>query len=199
MRKARVWATVAVAAVSLAIAMDASAQRGKKTKPDASQGAAVSQGIGANGEIAITYHRPGVKGRNVWEDQSENKAIGALVPKNGDPWPWRAGANEATTFTINEDMLIEGTDLPAGTYGLFMIPTGNNNWTIIFNKVAKQWGSFKYDKTQDVLRVDVKSVAAPMTEWLFYGFDDPDANSCVAYLQWEKVKIPFKIEMKNKN
>jgi hypothetical protein len=189
---------VMVAAVTLALAADASAQR-KPSKPDASQAATVSQTVGANGQVTITYHRPGVKGRNVWTDKSDNPRIGALVPRNGDPWPWRAGANEATTFTISEDVLIEGKELAAGTYGLFMIPTEGNNWNIIFNKTANQWGSFSYKKEDDVLRVDVKSVEAPMQEWLVYGFDNPDANSCVAFLHWEKVKIPFKIEVKNKS
>jgi len=197
MNTTRVLGTMMVAVAALSLAMDASAQR-KKTKPDPSQGATVSQTVGANGEITIAYHRPGVKGRNVWTDKSDNPKIGALVPRNGEPWPWRAGANEATTFTISEDMLIEGKDLAAGTYGLFMIPSDNNKWTIIFSKNPKQWGSFSYKKEEDALRVDVKSVEAPMQEWLVYNFDDPEANSCVAFLHWDKVKIPFKIEVKNK-
>jgi hypothetical protein len=194
MKRIARW-VLALAAVGL-ISMDAAAQR-NKTKPDASQEAEVSQTVGAMGKVTINYHRPGVHGRNVWTDKSDNPRIGALVPRDGEPWPWRAGANEATTFTISEDMLIEGKELAAGTYGLFMIPT-DTHWTIIFNKTAKQWGSFAYKKEDDVLRVDVQSVEAPHEEWLMYGFDDPDAYSTMAYLHWEKVKVPFKIETKNK-
>lgn len=186
---------MAVAAFALVLT-DASAQR-KKTKPDASQEASASQTVGAMGNVTITYHRPGVKGRNVWTDQSENARIGALVPRDGQPWPWRAGANECTTITLSEDMLIEGKELAAGTYGLFMIPT-DGDWTVIFSKNARQWGSFAYKQEEDALRVNVKPVEAAHQEWLVYGFDDPGDYSTTAYLHWEKVKVPFKIEVKNK-
>mgnify|MGYP002624111766 CR=1 FL=1 len=185
----------ALALVGL-VSVEAAAQR-NKTKPDASQPAEVTQTIGAMGQVTIAYHRPGVKGRDVWAGQSDNPRIGPLVPRNGDPRPWRAGANEATTITFTEDVLVEGQELAAGTYALFMIPR-DGDWTVIFNKEAKQWGSFRYNQEQDALRVDVTPVEAPHEEWLAYGFDDPDAYSCTAYLHWEKVKVPFKIETKNK-
>ncbi len=192
----RIAGWVLALAMAGLISADAAAQR-NKTKPDASQPATVTQTIGAMGTVTITYARPGVHGRNVWTDKSDNPRIGALVPRNGDPWPWRAGANEATTITLSEDMLVEGKELAAGTYALFMIPT-DTHWTIIFNKTVKQWGSFAYKQEDDVLRVDVKSAEAPHQEWLMYGFDDPEAYSATAYLHWEKVKVPFKIESKNK-
>lgn len=187
------WAMALAAVVSMSF--DAAAQR-NKTKPDASQPAEVSQTIGAMAKVTISYHRPGVKGRDVWTEKSDNPRIGPLVPRDGDPRPWRAGANEATTITFTEDVKVEGKDLAAGTYALFMIPT-DGDWTVIFSKNAKQWGSFAYKQEDDALRVNVTPVEAPHQEWLMYGFDDPEAYSTTAYLHWEKVKVPFKIEAKN--
>lgn len=178
-----------------AASWDAQAQVGrKKSRPDASQEASVTQVIGVNNHITITYHRPGVKGRNVWTEKSDNPRIGALVPRDGNPWPWRAGANEATVFRVEEDVKVEGQPLPKGEYGLFMIPS-DNEWTIIFSKDVRVWGSFTYKAENDVLRVKVKPVEAPHKEWLEYGFEDLGPWGATAYLHWEKVKVPFRIEM----
>jgi hypothetical protein len=191
---------LAVLAFGLVLApLDAGAQAKKRMpkKPDASQAASVSQTIGAVNNVTIAYHRPGIKGRDVWTDTSPNAVIGRLVPHDGDPRPWRAGANEATTITFDEDVLVEGKAVPAGRYGLFMIPT-KGDWTIVVSKQADVWGSFTYKAEEDVLRVTVKPQEAPKQEWLMYGFDDPDAWSTTAYLHWDTKKIPFKIEHANK-
>ena len=91
--------------------------------------------------------------------------------------------------------MVEGKVLPAGKYGLHMIP-GEKEWVIIFSKTNDAWGSFKYDETNDALRVTVTPVEAPFEEWLSYGFDDLAETSATAYLHWEKKKIPFKVAVK---
>lgn len=155
------------------------------TSPQTSPQASVSQRIGIT-DITINYHRPGVKEREIW---------GALVPYNeGKPFPWRAGANENTTISFTHDVTVEGTAIPAGTYGLHMIPS-ENEWTIIFNKNNTAWGSFFYDESLDQARLTVKPLETDHREWLMYGFEDLTANSALAYLHWEKVKVPFRIEV----
>ena len=186
---------VLAGAIALALtSLNADAQREKK-KPDASQGAAVTQTIGADTQVTIAYHRPGVKGREVWTEKSDNPVTKPLVPRDGDPRPWRAGANEATTIEFTGDVQVEGKDLAAGKYALFMIPT-DGDWTVVFSKQARQWGAFQYNQDDDALRVTVTPVEAPHQEWLAYGFDDPGAWSATAHLRWDKVKVPFKIEVK---
>lgn len=153
--------------------------------PDASPKATVSQAIGLS-EISIVYHSPGVKGRKVW---------GALVPfDGGKPLPWRAGANENTTIAFTHDVKIAGKDLPAGIYGLHMIPS-ENDWIMIFSRNHLSWGSFFYREDEDALRVMVKPVAAEHLEWLMYGFENLEPFAATAYLRWEKLKVPFRIEI----
>ena len=89
-----------------------------------------SQVIGGSTLVTIEYHRPGVKGRDVWGDSSPNPVTGRLVPHDGNPRPWLAGANEATNFETTSDVLVEGQALPAGKYARFMIPT-DGEWTLI--------------------------------------------------------------------
>ena len=48
-----------------------------------------------------------------------------------------------------------GQKLAAGTYSLHTLP-GRDEWTIIFNSDAGQWGSFTYDEKKDTLRVKAK-------------------------------------------
>ena len=175
------------AIIVISAAFDAEAQR-KKTKPDASPRASVSQIIGIDSSITITYHRPGVKGR-------EGKIYGTnLAPYGGDPMPWRAGANETTTIEFENDVKIEGQPLPAGTYGFHIIPS-ETEWILAFSKTAKAWGSFTYKKEEDALRVTVKPEDAPSQEWLMYSFGDLTSTSAVVQLHWETKKIGFKVEL----
>ena len=144
--------------------------------------AEVMQVVGLT-KVTISYSRPGVKGR---------KIQGALVPYDK---VWRAGADEATKITFTTDVKIEGKKLSAGSYSFFVIPT-KKEWTIIFNKVADQWGAFEYNEAEDALRIKVKPKAVEFEEWLKYEFtktDDYSANLC---LHWEKSKVVLKLETK---
>jgi hypothetical protein len=156
--------------------------------------ASVMQRLGVDTDITIVYSRPGVKGRKIW---------GELVPygmnpgneySNNNPYPWRAGANENTTIEFSKDVLVEGNKLPAGKYGIHMIP-GEKEWTIIFSKNSEGWGSFGYNEEEDALRVAVTPKEAPEREWLNYGFGKLAGTSAVAYLHWEKLIVPFKIAL----
>lgn len=144
--------------------------------------ASVMQTVGFT-DVTIDYSRPGVKGRTIW---------GALVPYNK---VWRAGANEATTINFSTDVTIEGKNLPAGKYGFFTIPN-KDSWTLIFNKVADQWGAFQYNEAEDALRVTVKPESNNFQEWLAYTITKTGDKSAVVSLEWEKLKVPFKIEVK---
>ncbi len=109
--------------------------------------------------------------------------------------PWRAGANENTTITFSHNVKVNGKDLKAGTYGLFLNVEKEGPWTWIFSNNATSWGSYFYDPKDDAARIQVTPVDAPYTEWLTYSFDDRKASSTVAFLQWENKKIPFEIEV----
>ncbi len=151
------------------------------TLPEASQEASITQTVGLT-DISISYHRPGVKDRKVW---------GELVPYDV---VWRAGANENTTISFSDEVMIGGKVLPAGTYGLHMIPA-QNEWTVILSKNNWSWGSFFYDGNEDALRVKVNPVSAEHQEWLNYSFENPSANSVEVIMHWEKLKVPFKVEV----
>jgi hypothetical protein len=160
----------------------------------ASLKAQVTQLLGTDADITIDFSRPGVKGRDIW---------GALVPyglspgnkySKEKPFPWRAGANENTTLECNKDLLIQGQALPSGKYSIHMIPS-ESEWTVIFNKNSSLWGSFLYDSSEDALRVTVTPTPAPHCEWLMFGFENLTGTSAVAYLHWEKLKVPIKIEL----
>jgi hypothetical protein len=128
--------------------------------------------------FTIEYSRPSLKGR---------KAFGELEPYGK---VWRTGANEATTFEAKKDLKINGQTLPAGTYALFTIP-GEQEWTIIFNKTAKQWGAYKYDEKQDALRVKVKpaKTAAPVEQFTIAA----DKAGTVT-LAWDNTQAAFTVK-----
>ena len=178
--------------------------------PRPSQKASVTQTIGVT-DLTITYSRPGVKGRKIWGDPlpaqaAEVKGEATLDDQNVRPkdavivpWghAWRAGANEATQFVVTDDVLVNGQKLPAGSYSLHMIPT-KDEWTIIFNSVANQWGSFDYDAAKDTLRVKVKPHwVGENQEWLSYSIPEVTPNAAKVVLRWEKVAVPFTVEVPN--
>ena len=150
--------------------------------PRASQHARVSQRIGIT-DITINYHRPLANGRQIW---------GKVVPYGQ---VWRAGANENTTITFTDPVTIEGQALDKGTYGLHMIP-GENEWTVIFSKDSTSWGSFSYKQDQDALRVTVKPQATELHNALAYDFDEVKPDSTVVTMSWDKVAVPFKVDVK---
>lgn len=174
--------------------------------PRPSQKASVMQTVGVT-DVTITYSRPGVKGRKIWGDWPvEVKGEGSLDNQNTRPAGapivpyghiWRTGANEATLFVVTDDVLINGQPLAAGKYSLHTIP-GKDEWTIVFNKDDGQWGSFQYDAAKDALRVKTKpEMSDHAHEWLDISLDPKTENSAVAKIKWEKISVPFTIEVKD--
>jgi hypothetical protein len=149
--------------------------------PRPSPNATVSQLVGVT-KITITYSRPGVKGREIW---------GKLVPYGE---VWRTGANENTTISFSTPVKVEGHELPAGTYGLQTIPT-QGDWTVIFSKDANEWGAFSYKKEDDALRIQAKPQPAEFRERMAFEFEDLTDASAKVVIQWEKLKVPFTVEV----
>ena len=175
--------------------------------PRPSQKASVMQTIGVT-DVTITYSRPGVKGRKIWGDPPPELAAGTATLDNQNTRPkdmvivpyghvWRTGANEATQFEVSDEVLINGQKLPAGSYSLHTIP-GKDEWTIVFNGTANQWGSFNYDEKKDTLRVKAKPESLTENqEWLMYSFDPVTDNSARVNIRWEKLRVPFTVEVKD--
>jgi tetratricopeptide (TPR) repeat protein len=157
--------------------------------------AIVAEQVGLT-QVTITYHRPSVNGR-------EGKIWGQVVHKgfidqgfgNNNPAPWRAGANETTVIEFDKDVKIEGKPLAKGTYGLYMAYDPAES-TVIFSRKHDAWGSFFYDQADDVLQVKVKPQSLEKSvENLRYDFSNQTPNSAVVALSWEKLAIPFKVEV----
>ena len=170
--------TIALLALTVS-ASAADAQNRTLTTPETSPHARVEQSVGLT-DLSVEYHRPAVREREIY---------GALVPY-GDVW--RAGANENTVFETSTDIGVEGNPLPAGRYGLHMIP-GEDGWTVIFSEMADAWGSYSYTPEEDALRVRVTPVEAPHAERLAYRFDAPDENGATLVLHWERLAVPVAI------
>lgn len=150
------------------------AQDNKQSRPSP---AAKATGKAGSATVTIDYSSPAAKGRKVYGD---------LVPYGKI---WRAGANEATIFEIDNDVKVEGQSLAKGKYGLFAIP-GETEWTIVFNKTWNQWGSYRYKQEEDVLRVKVPSAkTAQAVENLAYSIENGKV-----YLRWENTEVGFKVE-----
>ena len=157
--------------------------------------ASISERVGLT-DVTIHYDRPGVKGR-------EGKIWGQLIPSGfTDPGfgsskssPWRAGSNENTTIEFSTPVKIQGQSLPAGKYGFF-VAYDPNECTLIFSNNSSSWGHYFYSDREDALRVKVKPQPLDKSvEWLKYEFQNENENSATIALQWEKLAIPFTLEV----
>lgn len=166
------------------------------TVPDGgNKKASVSEKIGIT-DVNIHYDRPGVKGREgkIW-GQLVHLGFADLGFGSSKAAPWRAGANESTTIEFSTAVKIEGQDLPAGKYSFFIAYDPNES-TLIFSKNNTAWGSYFYKESEDALRVKAKPVSLDKSvEWLKYEFMNETENSATIALQWEKLMIPFKVEV----
>lgn len=164
------------------------------------QKSSVSQAIGPV-EVGITWNGPRVTAPDGTDRRG--KIWGVLVPWGmgkeaygtcGDQCPWRAGANENTVFRASHDLLVEGKPLPAGAYGVHMLP-GKEEWTVIFSKDSNSWGSFFYDAKRDALRVTVRPRPAPYTHWLTYEFVERTPDKATFVLRWDELEVPVSVSV----
>jgi DUF2911 family protein len=137
----------------------------------------VSVDLGGN-KVTITYGRPYLKGRQVGEQVAPYHEV------------WRLGADEATKITVTGRTKIgDSLELAPGSYSLFAIPQ-SDKWTVIVNKVADQWGAFKYDKSQDVGRFDVKvTPPSPPVEQFTISLAKQDSNTAALTFAWGKASV----------
>ena len=157
--------------------------------PAPSSTATLKQRVGLT-DIEITYSRPGMKGRKIFGER-EGKTLEAW----GEVW--RVGANDATKVVFSTPVKMGGTEIPAGTYGLFA-ELGRDEWTVILNKIARQWGAYAYNPKDDVVRVKakVRTLAQPV-ETLTIDINDIRDESATLTISWENthVAVPFQVDV----
>ncbi len=161
--------------VSIFFVSTACGQMGGDKSQRKSPPAKAEQKVG-DATIVIDYSQPSVRGREIYGDLVSYGKV------------WRTGANEATTFKTDKDIMVNGKKLPAGKYALFTIP-GEKEWTIIFNSEPKQWGAYKYDEKKDVLQVKAKSTSHDMTEKMTFTISEDGQ----VHLDWAKTRVTFKV------
>jgi len=195
--------TVIISLLTLTVAQLSAQERSELSLPPDgdNQRAEVSQWIGPV-KVTIAYHSPRVHLRGATDRTGHiwGELVGYGFFDEGfgpsKATPWRAGANETTTITFSNDVRVEGKDVKAGTYALFLVVQKDAPWTLILSKHIG-WGSFQYDSTNDVIRATLTPQDAPFTEYLTYAFTDRLPASAVGYLQWENKRVPFKIDVPN--
>lgn len=150
------------------------AQQDKSQRASPPDSVTVTTGDGVT--IDIHYSKPSLKGRQ----------LGVEIAPFGEVW--RTGANEATTFEVDKDVLVQGQPLAAGKYGLYSIP-GEQQVTVIFNKAWDQWGTV-YDEAQDALRVEATPAETGNSVEQFTITGNPDGTIT---LLWGNYAVPFTV------
>ena len=173
-----------LSAFALSVAI-ADAQTLRTPAPSPTQ--TIRQDFGLS-NVELSYSRPAIKGRKVFGD---------LVPYGK---VWRTGANQATTLTFGEDVMIGDKKVPAGKYGLVTIPE-KDNWTIIITKQLDVTSPAAYKQENDVVRVTAKPFTLPFSvESFTMSFDNVKANSMELGILWDNVmvNVPIKVDVDSK-
>jgi len=172
----------AVIGIALALGLSVAAQQpGDKSKRPSPPGTADCKF--ADGKtVHIDYSRPSMKGRQIY---------GGLVPYGK---VWRTGANEATTFVTDTDVVINGTAVPKGSYTIFTVPAeAPGKWKLIVNKLTGEWGvnkqeGYTYDSTELArIDMDAKPLDTPVEQFTI-GFANKGKDTCTLQLDWEKTQ-----------
>jgi tetratricopeptide (TPR) repeat protein len=154
------------------------AQQLKTPQPSTTQTVKQELGLGA---VELSYSRPNMKGRKIFGD---------LVPFDK---VWRTGANSATTLTFTDEVIIGGTKVPAGKYGLLSIPSASE-WTIIISKQTDVTSPTAYKQDMDVVRVKVKPMNLPWSfETFGISFENIKDNGCELMMAWDKTLVTLPI------
>lgn len=150
------------------------------TTPQPSPTQTIKQNFGLS-TIELSYSRPGIKGRTVFGD---------LVPYGK---VWRTGANQATTITFGEEVMIGDKKVPAGKYGLLTIPDAAE-WTVIISKQTDVTSPDAYKEDQDVVRLKATPYPLPMSiETFTMSFDDVKSSSCNVGIMWDRTYVMFPV------
>ncbi len=165
--------------LSLGLAASADAQDRGSMLPRVSPNASITQTVGVS-TMEVTYGRPSTRDRTIFGD---------LVPYGE---VWRTGANEATVIDLSTPVSIGGETLAAGRYALFTIPS-KDEWTVIFNETADQWGAYNYDESKNVLRVTTEPMTGPEHEMLTFAFQAVTDTSATLLMQWADTHVPVEM------
>jgi hypothetical protein len=170
-----------LAPIVLILVTFACGQMDKSKRPSPPASATCS--LPAGKSVKTDYSSPRMKGRKIYGD---------LVP-TGEVW--RAGANEATTFVTNTNLMVGGKSIPAGSYTIFTVP-GADKWTLIINKKTGEWGvPYKYE-SDELARVDMKVSHLPSPIENFTISYAPSGSGCTMQLDWETTRASVDISAK---
>lgn len=137
--------------------------------------------LGNGKTVSVDYSAPSMRGRTI---------MGGLVPYGK---VWRTGANEATKFHTDSDLMVDRTKVPAGNYTLYTLP-GESAWKLIINKQTGQWGT-EYDQSQDLARIDMKLTKTPAPVEQMEIKLEPQSNGDVAmHIVWENTDASVQLK-----
>jgi len=143
--------------------------------------------------ITVNYSRPKMNDPKTGQPR---KIYGGLVPYGE---PWRAGANEATSFVTNTNLTIGNTSVPAGSYTLYILPAESGPWKLIISKKTGQWGIPYPGEESDLARVDMQTTKTPATVQEFtISFDKRGPNSGVIKFDWENTSASVEFTEANR-
>ncbi len=172
---------VALLVALVLIATPVMSQQDKSKRP--SPPAKTECKFGDGKTINVDYSSPRMKGR---------KIFGGLVPFGQ---VWRTGANEATTFVTDTDLVVGGKPVPAGSYTIFTIPN-SDKWTLIINKKTGEWGIPYPGEADDFVRTDMKVSALPAPVENFTISFEPAGSGCTLHMDWETTRASVQIARK---
>ncbi len=156
------------------------------TLPTTNPAAHVRQAVSGTW-IDVRYHRPRVKGREIF---------GALVP-----WDrvWRTGSDNATQIGFGTPVTFGGQEVQAGTYELFTVP-GRDGWTVILQPARQQWGSYGYDPAHDAARVEaeVETLSEPVESFTITVEESAPGRGAV-HIAWDRTRatVPIAVDVRS--
>lgn len=134
-------------------------------------------------DIAVKYHRPDVRGRQVW---------GKLVPYEK---VWRTGANQATTISFTDDIWLNDLLIKAGTYAIFTIPQKKGDWTVMLNRNINSWGTLGFKDEDNLISFRARPYKVPFTETFTIEMANIGRSTADLLIRWERLALPIQVRV----
>lgn len=145
-----------------------------------SEHAVVAQTIDGT-TVTIEYSRPVARGRTLFGD---------LVPYDV---VWTPGANWATTIDVDKDIRLNGTDVPAGKYSMWMVPRQGGQWRLSLDPNPEIFHFQKPDSSAEQIHIAAAPQDGPHAETLTWSFPAVTGDAAKLQFQWGEVAVPVDV------
>lgn len=133
--------------------------------------------------LTVDYARPTARGRTLFGDADAVVPYGVV---------WTPGANWATTLETDRAVRLNGVEVAAGAYSVWVTPHADR-WTMTLNADTKIFHFQKPDTALGAYHIELRPETGPHTEMMTWSFPHVSGNAATLRFQWGETSVPIQV------